>query len=98
MPDGASKVTVVGDGNVGSNTARRIAEKDLADEVVMMDIVEGLPQGLAPDINQSAPVEGFAARVTGTNAYVDTAGSDITVITAGLARQPGMSRMDLLDK
>lgn len=93
-----SKATVVGAGNVGSNTARRIAERDLADEVVMIDIVEGLPQGLALDINQSAPVEGFRARVTGTNAYEDTAGSDVAVITAGLPRQPGMSRMDLLEK
>ena len=94
----AGKVTVVGAGNVGSNTARRIAEKDLAEEVVMIDIVEGLPQGLALDINQSAPVEDFTAHVTGTNDYADTAGSTVTVITAGLARQPGMSRMDLLDK
>jgi malate dehydrogenase len=95
---GERKITVVGAGNVGSNTARRIAEKDLADEVVMIDIVEGLPQGLALDINQSAPVEGFRARVVGTNDYDDTAGSAIAVITAGLPRQPGMSRMDLLDK
>jgi malate dehydrogenase len=93
-----AKVTVVGAGNVGSNTTRRIAEKGLADEVVMIDIVEGLPQGLALDINQSAPVEGFRARVTGTNDYSDTAGSDVAVITAGLARQPGMSRMDLLER
>ena len=93
-----AKVTVVGAGNVGSNTARRIAEKDLADEVVMTDIVEGLPQGLALDINQSAPIEGFSARVIGTNDYADTAGSDVAVITAGLPRKPGMSRMDLLDK
>ena len=93
-----SRVTVVGAGNVGSNTARRIAEKDLADEVVMTDIVEGLPQGLALDINQSAPVEGFSTRVLGSNDYADTAGSDVCVITAGLPRKPGMSRMDLLDK
>lgn len=92
------KVTVVGAGNVGSNTARRIAERDLAGEVIMTDIVEGLPQGLALDINQSAPNEGFAARVIGTNDYADTAGSDVVVITAGLPRKPGMSRMDLLDK
>jgi malate dehydrogenase len=98
MAEGRKKVTVVGAGNVGSNTARRIAENDLADEVVMVDIVEGLPQGLALDINQSAPVERFEARVTGTNDYADTAGSDVVVITAGLPRQPGMSRMDLLDK
>lgn len=94
----AKKVTVVGAGNVGSNTARRIAEKDLAEEVVMVDIVEGLPQGLALDINQSAPVEGFSSHVVGTNDYADTAGSEVCVITAGLPRQPGMSRMDLLDK
>ena len=93
-----TKVTVVGAGNVGSNTARRIAEKDLAEEVVMIDIVEGLPQGLALDINQSAPVEHFDAHVTGTNDYADTAGSDVCVITAGLPRKPGMSRMDLLDR
>jgi malate dehydrogenase len=93
-----SRVTVVGAGNVGSNTARRIAERDLADEVVMIDIVEGLPQGLALDINQSSPVEGFSSRVIGTNDYSATAGSDVAVITAGLARQPGMSRMDLLAK
>jgi malate dehydrogenase len=93
-----AKITVVGAGNVGSNTARRIAERNLADEVVMTDIVEGLPQGLALDINQSAPIEGFETRVIGTNDYKDTAGSHVTVITAGLPRQPGMSRMDLLDK
>ena len=98
MTEGRKKVTVVGAGNVGSNTARRIAENDLADEVVMIDIVEGLPQGLALDINQSAPVEKFEARVVGTNDYADTAGSDVVVITAGLPRQPGMSRMDLLGK
>ena len=94
----ARKVTVVGAGNVGSNTARRIAESDLCDEVVMIDIVEGLPQGLALDINQSSPVEDFEARVVGTNDYADTAGSEVAVITAGLPRKPGMSRMDLLEK
>ena len=97
MASGTRRVTVVGAGNVGSNTARRIAEKNLADEVVMTDIVEGLPQGLALDINQSAPVERFETRVVGTNDYADTAGSDVVVITAGLPRKPGMSRMDLLD-
>ena len=97
MAQGKSKVTVVGAGNVGSNTARRIAEKNLADEVVMTDIVDGLPQGLALDINQSAPVEGFETLVIGSNDYADTAGSDVVVITAGLPRKPGMSRMDLLD-
>jgi malate dehydrogenase len=97
MTKGSTKVTVVGAGNVGSNTARRVAEKGLADEVVMIDIVEGLPQGLALDINQSAPVERFETLVTGTNEYADTADSDVVVITAGLPRKPGMSRMDLLD-
>jgi malate dehydrogenase len=92
------KVTVVGAGNVGSNTARRLAENDVADEIIMIDIVEGLPQGLALDIGQSAPIEGFEGHVRGTNGYSDTAGSDVVVITAGLPRQPGMSRMDLLDK
>jgi malate dehydrogenase len=93
-----AKVTVVGAGNVGSNTARRIAESNLCDEVVMIDIVEGLPQGLALDINQSAPVEEFETLVIGTNDYADTAGSEVAVITAGLPRKPGMSRMDLLEK
>jgi malate dehydrogenase len=97
MAAGKTKVTVVGAGNVGSNTARRIAENNLADEVVMIDIVEGLPQGLALDINQSAPTEGFESLVKGTNDYADTADSDVVVITAGLPRKPGMSRMDLLD-
>jgi malate dehydrogenase len=92
-----TKVTVVGAGNVGSNAARRIAESNLADEVVMIDIVEGLPQGLALDINHSAPVVGFETRVRGTNDYADTAGSEVVVITAGRPRTPGMSRMDLLD-
>jgi len=91
-----AKVTVVGAGNVGSNAARRIAEQNVADEVVMIDIVEGLPQGLALDINHSAPVVGFETLVKGTNDYADTAGSDVVVITAGKPRQPGMSRMDLL--
>jgi malate dehydrogenase len=98
VADGVTKVTVVGAGNVGSNTVRRVAERDIADEVVMIDIVEGLPQGLALDLNQSGPVEAFSARVVGTNDYADTAGSDVAVITAGLPRKPGMSRMDLLDK
>ena len=98
MGEGTKKVTVVGAGNVGSNTARRVAESNLCDEVVMIDIVEGLPQGLALDINQSAPVEDFETRVVGTNDYSDTADSDVVVITAGLPRKPGMSRMDLLEK
>jgi malate dehydrogenase len=92
------KVTVVGSGFVGATTTMRVAQKGLADEVVMVDIVEGLPQGLALDMNQSSPVERFEPVVRGTNDYADTAGSDIVVITAGLPRQPGMSRMDLLGK
>ncbi len=91
-----SKVTVVGAGKYGSTTVQRIAEADVADEIVMTDIVEGLPQGLALDMNQSRPVLGYRTKVTGTNDYVDTAGSDVVVITAGLPRKPGMSRMDLL--
>ena len=92
-----TKVTVVGAGKYGSMTALRIAEYDLADQVVMTDIVEGLPQGLALDINQSRYVEGFNTKLCGTNNYKDTADSDIVVITAGLPRKPGMSRMDLLE-
>jgi malate dehydrogenase len=92
------KVTVVGSGFVGATTTMRVAQKSLADEVVMVDIVEGLPQGLALDMNQSAPIEGFEPVVRGTNDYADTAGSDVVVITAGLPRQPRMSRMDLLEK
>jgi malate dehydrogenase len=91
------KVTVIGAGKYGSTTVQRIAEKGLADEVVMTDIVEGLPQGLALDMMQSRPVEGFESRVVGTNTYAETAGSDVCVVTAGLPRKPGMSRMDLLE-
>ncbi len=91
-----SKVTVVGAGKYGSTTVQRLAEADIADEVVMIDIVEGLPQGLALDMNQSRPVLGYRTPVLGTNDYGDTAGSDVVVITAGLPRKPGMSRMDLL--
>lgn len=91
------KVTVVGAGFVGATAAQRIVEKDLAD-VVLIDIVEGLPQGKALDMMESAPVEGFSSKIVGTNRYEDTAGSDVIVITAGLARKPGMSRDDLLFK
>jgi malate dehydrogenase len=91
-----SKVTVVGAGKYGSTTVQRIAEWDIVDEVVMIDIVEDLPHGLALDMNQSRPVLGYRTKVTGTNDYADTAGSDVVVITAGLPRKPGMSRMDLL--
>ena len=92
-----NKVTVIGAGNVGATTAQRIAEAGLAD-VVLVDIVEGLPQGKGLDLAEAAPVVGHDARVTGTNDYTDTAGSDIVVVTSGLARQPGMSRDDLLAK
>ncbi len=92
------RVTVVGSGFVGATAAMRVVQKGLADDVVMIDIVEGLPQGLALDMRESAPVEGFEPNVRGTNEYADTADSDIVVITAGLPRQPGMSRMDLLGK
>src|SRR3954470_8192797 len=92
-----SKITVVGAGNVGATTAQRLAERDYAD-VVLVDIVEGLPQGKALDLNQAGPVVGYEPNLTGTNDYEDTAGSDIAIITSGLARQPGMSRDDLLQK
>jgi malate dehydrogenase len=91
------KITVVGAGKYGSTTVQRIAEKGICDEVVMTDIVEGLPQGLALDMMQSRSIEGFETRVTGTNSYEETAGSSICVVTAGLPRKPGMSRMDLLE-
>jgi malate dehydrogenase len=89
------KVTVVGAGNVGASTAQRLAEKRLAD-VVLVDIVAGVPQGKALDLAESGPVEGYDCRITGSNDYRETAGSDVVVITAGVARKPGMSRDDLL--
>ena len=92
-----NKITVVGAGNVGATTAQRIAEKELARTVVMVDVAEGIPQGKGLDQYQSAPVEGFDTRVVGTNGYDETAGSDLVVITAGIARKPGMSRDDLLN-
>jgi malate dehydrogenase len=91
------KVTVVGSGFVGQTTAMRLVERGLA-EVCLIDIVDGLPQGLALDLKESSPVEGFEPAIVGTNDYADTAGSDVVVITAGFPRQPGMSRMDLLGK
>src|ERR1700749_838844 len=97
------KVTVVGAGFYGSTTAQRLAEYDIFDEVVLTDIVEGKPEGLALDMNQSRPVEGFETKVTGQTTgpngegYEAIAGADIVVITAGLARKPGMSRMDLIE-
>src|SRR5512133_3031211 len=91
------KITVIGAGNVGATAAQRIAEKELANEVVLIDVVEGLPQGKGLDMYESAPIEGFDSMVTGTNSYDQTANSDIIVITAGIARKPGMSRDDLLN-
>jgi len=92
-----NKITVVGAGNVGATAAQRIAEKELARTVVMVDVAEGIPQGKGLDQWQSAPIEGFDSRVIGTNGYDETAESDIVVITAGIARKPGMSRDDLLN-
>src|SRR3954464_8671490 len=91
------KITVVDAGNVGATTAQRVAEKELASTVVMVDIAEGIPQGKGLDQWQSAPIEGFDSRIIGTNGYADTADSDIVIITAGIARRPGMSRDDLLN-
>ncbi len=92
-----NKITVVGAGNVGATTAQRLAEKSLARRVVMVDVVEGVPQGKGLDQWESAPIEGFDTRVIGTNGYDETADSDIVIITAGIARKPGMSRDDLLN-
>src|SRR6266699_4731170 len=89
------KITIVGAGNVGATAGQRIADKELAD-VVLIDIVEGVPQGKALDLAESGPIEGYDSRLTGTNNYKDTANSDIVVITAGIPRKPGMSRDDLL--
>jgi malate dehydrogenase len=90
-----NKVTVIGAGNVGATTAQRIAEAGLAD-VVLVDIVEGLPQGKGLDLAEAAPVVGHDSRVVGTNDYADTAGSDVVIVTSGIARKPGMSRDDLM--
>ena len=90
-----SKVTIVGAGNVGATAAQRIFDKGYAD-IALVDIVEGLPQGKALDMLESGPVLGSDAKIVGTNDYADTAGSDVVVITSGIARRPGMSRDDLL--
>ncbi len=92
-----NKVSIIGAGNVGASTARLIAQKELAD-VVLVDIVEGLPQGKALDILESGPLEGFDSKIIGTNSYQEIKNSKVTVITAGLPRKPGMSRLDLLEK
>jgi malate dehydrogenase len=90
------KITVVGAGNVGATAAQRLAEKNLARTVVMIDVVEGVPQGKALDQWQSGPVEGYDTRVLGSNDYDAAQGSDLFIVTAGIARKPGMSRDDLV--
>lgn len=91
------KISIIGSGHVGATTAFRIAEKELGD-VVLLDILEGIPQGIALDLSQSAPIEGFDSKIIGTNNYQDIKDSDLVIICAGLARKPGMSREDLLFK
>jgi malate dehydrogenase len=91
------KITVVGAGNVGATLAQRVAERDYAD-VVLVDVIEGLPQGKALDLLEAGPVLGYDSLVIGTNGYAETANSDVVVITSGLARKPGMSRDDLVRK
>ena len=91
------KITVVGAGNVGASVAQYTVEKELGD-VVLVDVVEGIPQGKALDLAQAGPVHGYDSRLIGSNGYDETADSDIVVITAGLARKPGMTRLDLLEK
>ena len=90
------KITVVGAGNVGATAAQRLAEKALARRVVLVDVIEGVPQGKALDQSESAPIEGFDTRVVGANDYTPAAGSELVVVTAGIARKPGMSRDDLV--
>lgn len=91
------KITVIGAGHVGATTAQRLVDKQLANEVVLVDIVEGIPQGKGLDILEAAPVEKSDTRIIGTNGYDETAGSDLVIITAGIARKPGMSRDDLMN-
>ena len=94
---GRKKITIVGAGNVGATAAHWAAEKELGD-IVLVDIVEGMPQGKALDLMEARPVEGFDTTITGTNGYEETADSDLVIITSGLPRKPGMSREDLLQK
>ncbi len=89
------KITVVGSGNVGATLAHRLADKQLGD-IVLIDILEGVPQGKGLDLLESGPIEGYDVKIKGTNDYVDTANSDLVVLTAGFPRKPGMSRDDLL--
>lgn len=91
------KITVIGAGNVGATTAQRLVDKQLANEVVLVDIIEGIPQGKALDMYEATPVEKTDVKVVGSNGYEETANSDIIVITAGIARKPGMSRDDLMN-
>src|SRR3970040_2804721 len=90
------RITVVGAGNVGATTAQRLAEKELARTVVLVDVVEGVPQGKGLDQWESAPIEGFDTRIVGANDYGPAAGSELFIVTAGIARKPGMSRDDLV--
>lgn len=92
----ACKISVIGAGNVGASLAQRLVEKDTAD-IVLLDIVAGLPQGKALDIYQSSPITGFSSNIIGTNDYQDTAGSDVVIITSGIGRKPGMTRDELLE-
>jgi malate dehydrogenase len=91
------KITVIGAGHVGATTAQRLVDRQLANEVVLVDVLEGIPQGKALDMYESTPVEKTDVRVIGSNSYDETANSDIVVITAGIARKPGMSRDDLMN-
>ena len=91
------KVTVIGAGHVGATTAQRLVDKQLANEVVLVDIIEGVPQGKGLDMLEAAPVEKTDTRIIGSNGYEETAGSDLIIITAGIARKPGMSRDDLMN-
>src|SRR6476661_10082801 len=91
-----AKVAVVGAGNVGATAAQRLAEKNLARSVIMIDVVDGVPQGKGLDQWQSGPIEGFDTRVNGTGSYEEAAGAEVFVVTAGIARKPGMSRDDLI--
>jgi malate dehydrogenase len=92
---GRKKIALIGAGNIGGTLAHLAAQKELGD-IVLFDVVEGIPQGQALDLSQCGPVEGFDSKVTGTNDYKDIAGADVIIVTAGVARKPGMSRDDLL--
>ena len=91
------KITIVGAGHVGATTAQRVAEKELARQVVLIDIIEGIPQGKGLDMWESAPIEGFDSRIVGSNDYAASEGSELFIVTAGIARKPGMSRDDLVN-